>query len=506
MTSSFYVKNQATRPQIPQEDDSYDFGYGMEDDSFGGFETEDSFSMDGPEGEALPATTSELRKKLQEILGQLGTADMRKKEIDKLSEQIANLEMKINEAQGGDPKKRAAKLAPLAAQLASLEQAVVGVPDLDELPGGWGDDEAKPSEMTKEKVDFMIAALKSGEAKPTDKSKLKAEDIIKILEEALAEKSAGKPRASAAAYAEALEALGGEKDEKQLAEDNFGEKPKKIENGVAYFEGGKEGSLSLNAPGFGKTAVVDKAEEVKITPKNKSDEVSLSEEGDYYVVKCGNDTFKVHKDAKLRIFSDKVTGAVDNSDGSITIGATDKASKKFADPVKVNEVAGRIGTADITIGYQKGKHSTFGYGISEGGARGEKMKAGAKKVLNAISEAMRETDPKKQKEKMEYATEALDRLRNEFADDQGGGNDTAQLIFNVLEFELGDKGFKDALGSGLIPQDFADSLAKFLEIKADETNSQGEVGLQKLPNDRPSRTHGDSADYLRRNSKASSSD
>lgn len=365
------------------------------------------------------------------------------------------------------------------------------------LGAGGEDYDPDAPKVTREQILDLMNDIKSGQIKPVDDSMTK-EQAVAALNQALQDEKANNSTRAAAEFREVLEAVGGPEaiDPQNIAAEQLGAMPTSIDkNGTIRFDGhATEGSpdLNLKAPGNRSKVVIDNAANVTLTPKNKSDEVTLSEEGDYYVVQMGNDTFHVNKDAKLKILSDHVSGSVSNEDGNISVGADSATSGKYMDPEKLADWAAKLGSA--AQGIEQNKPLKYDIDNRE-----------AVNILNSFAAAMGETDPKKRKEAWESVSDALSRLStgSDYSTDykKGFANDVAQLVFNVLFDKFGgEAGLKDALKLGIIPSDIAASLATQLTVKASENTSDD---WKNAGGGGPGWTHQASADFLIKYSTAS---
>ncbi len=363
------------------------------------------------------------------------------------------------------------------------------------LDAGGEDYDPDAPKVTREQIVDLMNDIKSGQVKPVDDSMTK-EQAVATLNQALQDEKANNSTRAAAEFREVLEAVGGPEaiDPVNIAAGQLGAPPTSIDkDGTLRYDGHAEGGspdLNLRAPGDRSKVVVDNATTVTLTPKNSSDEVSLSEEGDYYVVQMGNDTFKVHKDAKLNILSDHVTGSVDNEDGNLTVGASSATSTKYMDPAKLAEWSEMLSSAAQGVE----QNTPLKYDIDN---------QEAAKILREFSKAMGETDPKKRKEAWETVSDALSRLStgSDYSDDykKGFANDVAQLIFNVLYDKFGEAGLKNALKQGIIPSDIAANLATQLTLKAGENTTDD---WKNAGGGGPGWTHQTSADFLTKYSTA----
>lgn len=493
MTYSTAVKNLATR-QEPQIDDGNSYDPSMEKDPTLDGYYQDRYSGDSSQNSPTGiSSASELRNRIKELKGQLQGSSLSESEIKAVQGQLAKLEIQINVAQGLSAKNRSAKLTSFETSLGEIESKIAGIGDNTDIPGGWGDNETDPP-VTQENIQDLLKSLKIDERAPDEGSKLSKDECIKTLNEALSDFKNGRTSAASSAYSKILDAVGGPKDPKEIIADNYGATPTKIEKDTLTFKG-KDGdnTFNLKAPGDGKTCIVENADQLSITPKNINDKVQVSEEGENYVIAVGNDTFKVNKEAKLRIHSDQVSGnTIDNNEGNILVGATSKTEMKFISADKREKLANKVTEALGKIGTDYG----VDYGRN-GGWNGCDVEPDAKKVMQAMADAVREKDPKKQKELWDKALDTLKSVKSQ-QEDPRFTNDTAQVIFNVTYEAMGVDGFKAALKLGLIPAEFSSELSGMLEILPDENTKSNETSAQKGG---PAWNHATSSDFLKKNSK-----
>jgi len=354
------------------------------------------------------------------------------------------------------------------------------------------DNDPDAPKVTREQIVDLMNDIQSGQVKPVDDNMTK-EQAVATLNQALQDEKANNSTRAAAEFREVLEAVGGPEaiDPVNIAASQLGAPPTSIDkDGTLRYDGrAEEGSpdLNLRAPGDRSKVVVDNATTVTLTPKNSTDEVTIREEGNYYVVEMDGDTFKVNKDAKLNIVSDHVSGDVDNENGNLTFGASNSKTRKYFSPAKLQEMSEKI-----LSGAQKVDQDTpLKYGQDN-----ERASA----ILKDMAAAMAETDPEKRKELWGAVAEKLNLLatnKNYTGEYKGYQNDVAQLVFNMVYDALGEDGFKDALKQGLIPKDIASNLALRLTVKADENLSEDFVNAG---NNGPGWTHQMSADFLTTNS------
>jgi len=505
---AYPVSNQNNKSQPISDDYAYD--------NYMDFEAEDSpDSGDQYVGDSVsnaPMSAKELRKRVTELESKLGDSALKLSDRKDIYSQIEALNTQIDQAQGLPSSKREAKMAAVQEQLGSFETKILGIDGNEDLPGGWGDDfdsdsskKAALPDVTAEKIQQLLTMVRKDERKPEEGSDLTKDKCIQYLLDALQDINDGKTKGAASGYAEVLAALGGEKDPKEVQGEIFGETPSKVEGDKIYFDGKDSPSLQLKSPDTGKTVVIDGADQVQLTPKNQNDPVSISDDGQYYVVTMGSDTFQVDKNAKLHIDSDHVSGDVNNANGDLTVGASDATSQKYVSPSKLNDMANKISTEANAMQYAtsiEGEDGDYGelvapkskYGMWDEGQEAKTGTDDAKRVLNALADAMRETDPKKRKEKMDNATEIMSRARTQNSS-PGRVNNTAQLIFNVLYGELGEGGLTEALSSGMIPQNFVNELTTGLEADPNENTSMKEITGYQVGG--PAWTHASSSQFLK---------
>lgn len=512
MTHSQEVKNQAAQ----RSSLDYQVDNDLEGGDYSDWESPGSNSDRFVDDTSSGASASELRSRIQQLKMQLKESLLSQSEIPAVEQEIELLASQV-EAALANPKNSGSLLARLDQQFSNLEGKILNFDG--DIPGGWGDEEGTEP-IQADKIEELIASLEKGERKPDEESEISEEDCLKILKEALADFNNGRTAAASAAYAKVLDALGGPKDEKEIQGELYGAVPTEIEKDTLIFKGGKEGekSFDFKSPGNGKTIRVEDAESVNITPPTKKTEVQVTSEGDYYVITVGKDIFKVNKDADIRIFSDKVTGDIGNSEGKVKIGADEKTARRFMSPETqkkfgetLKAAIGKTGERVMGIDYNNGINGNqhigpreedqpkITYGVQNVMSASNEPED-VKRVLNSMAEAALETDPKKQKGAWETALDALKRFKTDF--DPGAANNRAQLLFNVLFGELGETGLKDAIKSGMIPKEFASELATILEIKPDEnTKKGGEIDGYQIGG--PGWTHGTSSEFLKKYSKKS---
>jgi len=527
--------SQAVRNQtIPQTSSNEDYAY----EQYSEFEMEEAPDFQDQylgmrDGDPLvPMSARELRGRISQLTSQLEASALSLSDSKLISARIASLKSQIDTAQGLSSNQREKKMSEIQVQLGELESKIIGIPE-DELSGGWGDSpENNPEEQSQvstEQIQDLLGMLKKDERAPTEAAKLNKDQCIQLLNDATEDQKNGRVQAAGTEFAQVLEALGGEMDDKEVAADILGETPAKIEGDTFYFNGTENPSLHLKSPDTGKEIVIDEVEQVFLSPKNSAAEVSLSEEAGYYVVKMGSDTFKVSKSADLQINSEHVSGDLDNAKGKITVGTSDATYRKFTNPKKLTEMGGKISAALAQMDHGQfvrvhsdyphgvvGGPSEFAplyhdekpdtkYGVIDSSNLGIETVEDAKKVISSVAAALKEMDPEKKKEAWDQAVQVLSLVESQTSN-PGYTNDKAQLIFDVLYGELGEKDFKSALSSGLIPQDFSNQLVTGLEANPNENcDLTGEITEYQVGG--PGWTHQSSSDFLKKNngSKAPSS-
>jgi len=491
------VKNQSVPP--PRTDDST-YDYDSYNGNVGGFDGYDSFVNDGEGGDEgvrqQPSTAGELKARIADLLSQLESSALPKGEMNKIREALASLEGDIGSAQVLHSKNLAQFLAPIEAKLGNYEAKILGLDGAD-LPGGWGDD-LEDKKVTADDINTLIKRIEAGKQEPSEGSGATKDDVLKVLREAMEDLGAGRQAAADAGYQKVLGAVGGLKDDKTIAEGDYGAKPDKIEGNKFTYDGKEDKSFTFKSPGDGKEIEVKSAEKIEIKPP-KDAHVLVFDKGDSYRIEVktdkGTDIFTLPHDADIRIFSDSVGGFdVENSDGHIVVGASSKTEQKFMGIISRRNRAAKLENA--TIG--NNDQSTYG-------TRDETEMKNAREILGKISEAMREPDPVQRKELWEEATDAMSRLKSTETRGEGYWNNTAQLVFNVMQGEFGETGLKEMLKDGTINSDFASSLASVLTSKTDENDKvDGEIkGWQRGGLDW---SHGYSAEWLKKHSTTGSMD
>jgi hypothetical protein len=551
----------------PKTDDSGDLGTGGADpgdeyiaqlnDLEGGSGSQGSGGVFGDSGEStfipgdgsgdssggVPQTADDMRSYLLDLRN---SGQITQSEYTKYLKQV-------NAAVGLSPSGMQTAFTKICGDISAKQTANTGGGDSSgtgDVTGDGGDGSGtgdQPPEVSRGDIKTLLNEVQNGTVKPQDGGTLSQSDILKILNQALRDEDAGKTGNAASEYAQVVEALGGQEaiDPKTLAEKSLGETPTSIDSdGTIHFDGHDENGnpeLSLKAPGDSSKVVVDNATEVTLTPKNSGDPVTVSEEGNYYVIQMGNDTFKINKDANINIISDHVTGTVDSKDSHITVGASESTSTTLANQNaqadlgnKLAGAADKIGSVTYTTD-QDPSTSPFGSGLVGGGGYGmgtmgmmtspfntkansqgftygvgwhgdnaykgpgsEQEAADeakkAKEVIGLMADALNEKDPSKRSDKWDQVFDAMSRIMNE--DTEGGHiNNIGQLIFNVVYGELGEEGFKNALQQGLIPSNIANKLGELLNAKPEENSDMtNEITTYQIGG--PNMTHGDSIDFL----------
>ncbi len=485
------VKNQATQNRIPADDMDYDYPDPSLGEDIGGFELEGDSFVGGAGMGSEDLSVKGLRNRIKELLGQLEASSLPQGQLPKIRADLEDLLTQVGSA--AFAKDKDVKLAAIAGKLGNLEPRILGIDSDADLPGGWGD-EGPAEPVTQNQILELIQSLEKGERDVEEGSKVSKEECLTKLREALADFGNGREKAATVGYHEVVASLGGPKDAKELFKDAYGETPSKIEGSNVFFDGKDDTSFSLKSADQGKTVILPNATELTLTPKDKSTPVKITGEGENYVIQIGSDSFRVNKDAKIRIYSDKVSGdGIGNKDGKIVVGASEKSEQKFSDPAKMKETADNLENANI--GDDKAK---YGFGGAD-----DKKNTEAKKVLSAVAEALRETDPEKRKGLWEEAVDQLKRSKAEI----GGSehlNDFSQVIFNVIFGELGKSDFKTFLKDGLIPDDFVSEMASQLTENEGEKSNHDATNVRGISKDDKSWTHGASAEFLKKYSGQSS--
>ncbi len=517
MTYSIPVKNQETqRNRTPEAlDPAYE-----EAGEFDGLGMEESDGDRFFAGKGTPGSLQDLQYRIQQLKVQLASGVVPKELQGSLKNKIFQIEGLIA---GMTPGQRLSHLDTLETRLSGIEEQILGFDEGMDLPAAAGGAEGSEGEgmensLSEKSIDEVLKSLENGDRSPTEESKLTLDDCKQKLNQAKAHLDMGQTEQASELYEEVLDALGGEMKPEEILAEQYGESPSKVDKDTLLFDGKEQTSLDLKAAGKGKTCVAPDVESITITPSDKKAEAKITVEGEFYVIQIGSDTFKVNKEADIRIFCDKVTGDINNSEGKVKVGADEKTERRFLNPEKSAKFAetlrnalGKIGERVMGVDYNVGWGGTqrmgpreedqpnITYGV-QGFFNPTNEPEEVKRVLNAMAEAAQETDPKKQKEAWEDALDVLTRIKTDF--DPGAANNRVQLLFNVLHGELGEKGLKDALKTGLIPKDFASELATILEGKPDEnTKKAGEIDGYQIGG--PGWTHSTSAEFLKKHSKKS---
>ena len=435
--------------------------YDLQDDP--AIELEEEYFDDGSyEGEVEPLSAVEVKSRLNELLQ---AQQISKVEYDRLIG-------KLNHSVVYSPQKQQEILAIIDGEISSSKDS-------------GGDSFAAAEDVTSRQISDLMAQIKDGQVKPID-GELSSEQCVKILKQAMKDEKSNQGSRAAEEFMQVLDAVGGIEaiDPKNLAASKLGEMPSSVDKDSIYFDE-SGATLNLKAPCDESEVFVDNASNVTLAPKNSSDEVKISEEGDYYVVKMGGDTFKINKDAKLNIVSDQVTGDVSNEGGNIKVGTS--GSKNYLNPAKLKELSGLISASAQKVASERPlKHYDFDNDQ-------------AVKIIEAMAKAMGETNPKKRQEAWESAADILGHFstQTEYVNEAGKAyvNDVAQLVFNVLYDKMGEEGLKYALKQGLIPESIATNLAsQLLVVEAENTN----FDWQNAGGGGPGWTHRTSADFLKK--------
>ncbi|MFO1518825.1 MAG: hypothetical protein U1F57_04050 [bacterium] len=385
-------------------------------------------------------------------------------------------------------------------------------------------------------------------------------DLLAIIRDAIRADEAGDVATESQKYQEIAQALGQDADsvlgtgDAESGQENAGDSPTKVENGVNYYEGQKGQDYHLT-PAADQTE--DRVENevttdgnVTITPLDPNDAVTVSGSGASAVVdivhegKTTRYTVDLSHVASLHIASDNVKGSAANDDNKITTGT--QSSENFVSGTdrttlsqKVANSVNKIGTFSFSwtddfaddvfdddaflISGDIKSSNTGTYGLGWGGDYLKNMemdretmknwvrdKSGTEKtvnaeadavkpVLTAMSKAMGETDPSKRQELWKEASDAMGQWKTQDQKNGGTTNDQAQLFFDVLYGELGEEGFKQAISSGLIPSDFANQICSNLEsVGKENTDTKKEIDGYQWGG--PGWSHETSADFIRNNS------
>ncbi|MFO1464433.1 MAG: hypothetical protein U1F66_11725 [bacterium] len=293
--------------------------------------------------------------------------------------------------------------------------------------------------------------------------------------------------------------------------------PYRLQDGVRVYDA-KDGDrdpnydFELEINGEKNTSAVETAGSVTLNlPKDAVAKISQS--GKYLVVKCKKETVKIdlNKASSIHFVGGKVSGDVENSEKKITtdqgvfipekditnledilgglsekIGAVEKIDPPNPSspgaPVDPYSPIPGVGVSPDLLPQEtkmpEEKKYIFGKKVADSAAQiesGKKQVEKVKEIFDAMSEALREKDPKKQKELWEDVT---DNLKDYVTQDKEGGdaNNVGHMIGGILMEELGGKRqLASVFEKGLIPESFGEAILTALKAHPLETTDMADV-------------------------------
>jgi len=340
-----------------------------------------------------------------------------------------------------------------------------------------------PTNVTREEISNLFFKLQSNKDSKADS------DLLALLRDALQDLNQGNVDKANGEYQSALQGSSGDSpwNDPQLngalqdagldgspnsSEDPSNDSsdasadpssPSTDENGVKHYQDTTGEGINLTANGDGSHNVIETQGNFVFTPVSPDDEISLFKNGDSIVIKSNHagktDYFQVNANATIHINSDRVSGNLDNKDGNITVGNGDNPTPFYSsgDRDSIGSAIENAAKKVIAPAYGNSDAS-----IGDVDPAVEKKKAAdVKKALKYLGSALQETDPDKQKNLFENATEIVKNWTTQSASAYDHG---AALLVKVLYGELGHDGLKDAIRNNLIPKDFVSALSEGLTV------------------------------------------
>jgi len=282
-----------------------------------------------------------------------------------------------------------------------------------------------------------------------------------------------------------------------------------LKHGVRYYSSkdpdkGKGYDFDLNLTGDNVRSVIDTEGNV-ILNLSKTDKATITQSGSKLTVLMGRERVEIDLDKcqGVHFVGGQVSGDVDNEDKKIT---TDQGA--FLSDSEISRVKGIISGAPDKFGASDnspGATYKIGYGDGHDPDGAHQASDTAKAFFAAMSTAMDEQDPKKQKDLWNDATDVLQGFID--SDSKGGyANNLGHFVGNILLSEFGGKeGLLKVFEEGLIPPKVASLISVALKDRPDENGALSDVTDYQQGGLAANMTHAELALIFDRASKASDS-